>query len=283
MLSGHESVFVDTWNPARAIDLIRRYRVTATAGAPFHLESLLDLGADGNELSSLREFLTGAAPVSEELGRRAQAAGINSYRCYGLTEHPTVSCGRYNDPDHARLGTDGAPMRGVEIRVVAADGNDAPTGVDGEVQVQGPDQFIGYRDPALNADAFTFDGWLRTGDLGHLDGAGRLTITDRIKDVIIRGGETISSSQVEDVLNRHPLVAEGAVIAAPHPRFGEVVAAVVVLRAGATLTIEELRAHFAAAGMAKQKTPEKLAVVAELPRTSLGKVRKAELRRDHFS
>jgi acyl-CoA synthetase (AMP-forming)/AMP-acid ligase II len=158
----------------------------------------------------------------------------------------------------------------------------ARRGVDGEVFVSGPDQFIGYQDPALDSEAFTADGWFRTGDLGHLDAQGRLTITDRIKDVIIRGGETISSGQVEEVLNAHPAVADGVAVAAPHPRYGDVVAAVVVLKPGCELDLDGLRAHFAASGLARQKTPELLAVVDELPRTSLGKVRKAQLRSDHF-
>jgi acyl-CoA synthetase (AMP-forming)/AMP-acid ligase II len=103
----------------------------------------------------------------------------------------------------------------------------------------------------LNADAFTTDGWFRTGDLGHVDSAGRLTITDRIKDVIVRGGETISSGQVEEVLNGHPAVAEGAALAAPDARHGEVVAAVVALKPGAALDIDALVTHFVAAGLAK--------------------------------
>jgi non-ribosomal peptide synthetase component E (peptide arylation enzyme) len=151
------------------------------------------------------------------------------------------------------------------------------------VVVRGPEQFIGYRDADLNEDAFTADGWFRTGDLGHLDSEGRLTVTDRIKDIIVRGGETISSAQVEEVLIAHPAVSEGAVVAAPDPRYGEVVAAVVVLEPFARLDIEALRAHFSAAGLAKQKVPERLIVVDALPRTSLGKVRKAELRAAYFS
>jgi acyl-CoA synthetase (AMP-forming)/AMP-acid ligase II len=142
--------------------------------------------------------------------------------------------------------------------------------------------FIGYRDPSLDVEAFTADGWFRTGDLGHLDSDGRLTITDRIKDVIIRGGETISSGQVEDVLNTHPAVAEGSAVAAPDPRYGEIVAAVVVLKPGAEIDLDDLRAHFARSGLAKQKTPERLVIVDTFPRTALGKVRKAELRREHF-
>ncbi|MDT0323871.1 AMP-binding enzyme, partial [Streptomyces millisiae] len=137
------------------------------------------------------------------------------------------------------MGTDGKPMRGVTVRIVGPDGSEQAAGTDGEIVTQGPDQFIGYRDPALNKAAFTADGWFRTGDLGHLDTNGRLTITDRIKDVIIRAGETISSGQVEDVLNAHPAIAEGAAVAAPHPRYGDVVAAVVVLKPGVALDLDE--------------------------------------------
>lgn len=182
----------------------------------------------------------------------------------------------------ARLSTDGEPLPGSQVRVLGPDGTECGCGVDGEIVVQGPEQFVGYQDPRLNADSFTADGWFRTGDLGHIDEGGRLTITDRIKDVIIRGGETISSGQVEDVLNTHPAVAEGVAVAAPHPRYGDVVAAVVVLKPGATVDLDGIQAHFATSGLARQKTPERLVVVDAMPRTALGKVRKADLRARYF-
>jgi acyl-coenzyme A synthetase/AMP-(fatty) acid ligase len=215
LMSGSHTVFLDGWDPARAVVLGHEYGVTSTAGAPIHLEDILNLGDGGVALPALREFLVGAAPVSEELGRRAAAAGIATFRSYGATEHPTVTGEHAGEPEWARLSTDGKPLPGSSVRILAADGTDAPMGDDGEVVVQGPEQFVGYRDGALNADAFTADGWFRTGDLGHVDSAGRLTITDRIKDVIVRGGETISSGQVEVVLNSHPAVLEGAVVAGP--------------------------------------------------------------------
>ena len=148
--------------------------------------------------------------------------------------------------------------------------------------VRGPEQFVGYRDPALNDDAFTPDGWFRTGDLGRLDGEGRLTITDRIKDVIVRGGETISSSQVEEAVSTHPAVVEVAAVGAPDSRYGEAVAVVVVLRPGTTLDVSELRRHFVESGLARQKAPELLVIADALPRTALGKVKKAELRATYF-
>jgi acyl-CoA synthetase (AMP-forming)/AMP-acid ligase II len=282
LVTGARTIFIDGWDPALAVEVIHRFGVTCTAGTPFHLAGILDLGDTGDKLASLREFLVGAAPVAEEIGRRAAEAGISTFRSYGATEHPTVTGEHEGEPQWARLSTDGKPLPGSEIRIVGPDGADCPTGVDGEVVVRGPDQFIGYQDAALNAHAFTADGWFRTGDLGHVDAQGRLTITDRIKDVIIRGGETISSGQVEEVLNAHPAVADGVAVAAPHPRYGDVVAAVVVLKAGCALDLDGLRAHFVASGLARQKTPECIAIVDKLPRTSLGKVRKAQLRTDHF-
>lgn len=282
LISGSRSVFMDGWDPGTAVDLIHRHRVTATAGTPFHLEGLLDLGDTGDKLATLQEFLVGAATVTEEQGRRADAAGINTYRCYGSTEQPTITAARSYDAATARMGTDGKPMRGAAVRIIGPDGAELPVGIDGEIVTQGPDQFIGYQDPTLDHDAFTADGWFRTGDLGHLDTDGRLAVTDRIKDVIIRAGETISSGQVEDVLNAHPAVAEAAAVAAPHPRYGDVVAAVVVLKPSATVNLDGLREHFAVSGLARQKTPERLAIVDALPRTSMGKVRKAELRKEHF-
>jgi acyl-CoA synthetase (AMP-forming)/AMP-acid ligase II len=281
LLSGVRTVFMDRWDPAQAADVIDRFGITSTAGAPVHLQGLLDR-TEHTKLSTLREFLVGAAPVTEELGRRASAAGVNTFRSYGSTEHPTVTGAHDGEPEWARLGTDGKTLPGSSVRIVGPTGEELPIGRDGEVVTRGPEQFVGYRDPELNDGAFTVDGWFRTGDLGHLDADGRLTITDRIKDVIIRGGETISSNQVEDVLNAHPSIAEGAAVAAPDPRYGDVVGAVVVLRPGAALDLDGLRAHFALSALARQKTPERLAIVDALPRTALGKIRKAELRKHYF-
>ncbi|SPM40877.1 Acyl-CoA synthetase (AMP-forming)/AMP-acid ligase II [Mycobacterium numidiamassiliense] len=203
LMSGSRTVFLEKWDPRRAVEVIRDFRVTSTAGVPTHLQGILELGCTNGELATLREFLVGAAPVTEELGERAAAAGIATFRSYGATEHPTVSGVHTDEPRWARLRTDGRPMPGSVVRILAADGSEAPTDTDGEVVVRGPEQFVGYRDAQLDDEAFTDDGWFRTGDLGRLDADGRLIITDRIKDVIIRGGETISSAQVEDVLSAH--------------------------------------------------------------------------------
>ena len=159
-----------------------------------------------------------------------------------------------------------------------ADGRDVPDGQDGEILTRGPELFTGYTDPALNAAAFLPGGWFRTGDVGRIDADGYLTVTDRLKDIIIRGGENISSKEVEDLLITHPAVADVAVIPVPDPALGERVCAVVVTRPGFTFDVEQARAHFAAAGAARQKTPEVVVLVDELPRTPSGKVRKDVLR-----
>jgi cyclohexanecarboxylate-CoA ligase len=155
---------------------------------------------------------------------------------------------------------------------------DVPAGHDGEILTRGPELFTGYTDVTLNAAAFLPGRWFRTGDVGRLDGDGYLTVTDRLKDIIIRGGENISAKEVEDLLITHPAVADVAVIPSPDPVMGERVCAVVVLRPGFSFDLDQARAHFAAAGAARQKTPEVIAVTDELPRTPSGKVRKDVLR-----
>jgi acyl-CoA synthetase (AMP-forming)/AMP-acid ligase II len=189
-----------------------------------------------------------------------------------------VTAGRIADPLDLRADTDGRLLAGNEVRLVDAAGRDVPDGQQGEILTRGPELFTGYTDPTLNAAAFLPGGWFRTGDLGRIDASGHLTITDRLKDIIIRGGENISSKEVEDLLITHPAVADVAVIPVPDPALGERVCAVVVARPGSAFDVEAARAHFAAAGAARQKTPEVVVLVGELPRTPSGKVRKDVLR-----
>jgi len=282
MLLGTPTVVLDGWDPAVAIDRISRYGVTSTSGTPLHLATLLDALEAGAPLTTMREYLVGAATVPAALIARADALGIRAFRCYGSTEHPTISSGTPHDALAKRQFTDGRPTPGTTIRVVGPDGLDVATGVDGEVICRGPETFIGYRDPSLDEDTWLIDPagerWLRTGDIGNLDADGYLTITDRAKDVIIRAGETISSREVEDVLLTCPGVADAAVIAVPDEYYGEKVGAVIVPTPGSSPTLESVRLHFASSGLAKQKTPEYVELRSELPRTPIGKVRKADLR-----
>ena len=279
LLLGTPTVIMEAWDAALAATLIDRHAVTSCGGAPVQLSGLLDQRAVGTAtLGTLRECLTGAAPVPPSLIERAEAAGITAFRSYGSSEHPTVSAGSIADPLERRARTDGRLLSGNEVRLVDADGCDVPPGRDGEILTRGPELFMGYTDPVLNAAAFLPGGWFRTGDVGRIDGDGFLTVTDRLKDIIIRGGENISAKEVEDLLVTHPAVADVAVIPVPDPALGERVCAVVVARPGFTFDVEQAREHFAAAGAARQKTPEVVVLVDELPRTPSGKVRKDVLR-----
>jgi acyl-CoA synthetase (AMP-forming)/AMP-acid ligase II len=209
---------------------------------------------------------------------RADEAGVVAYRAYGLTEHPTISAGTVQDPLEKRAHTDGRVAPGNEVRILDDNGVEVPTGQDGEIVSRGSELFAGYRAAALTREAFTDDGWFRTGDVGRLDADGYLTITDRKKDIIVRGGEKISSKEVEDVLGTHPRVAEVAAVGSPDELYGERVAVFVVLRDGAELSLEDVGEHFRSRGVARQKTPEVIRVVASLPRTAAGKVQKVPLR-----
>ena len=272
-------VLMDQWDAALAAELIDRHKVTSSSGTPFHLSGMMAAAdADGHDLSSLRQYLVGAAPVPPSLIERCQRQGLAVYHCYGSSEHPTVTSGVAGDPLDKQLHTEGRAIPGSEMRFVDDDGEDVAPGADGEICTRGPELFMGYLDTALNAAAFLPGGWYRTGDIGRLDADGYLLITDRKKDIIIRGGENISSKEVEAQLLAHPAVADAAVVAAPDDRMGEVVRACVVLAPGASLTLEDVRDHFFAAGIAKQKTPERLSILPELPRNASGKILKHQLR-----
>ena len=157
-----------------------------------------------------------------------------------------------------------------------------PDGVPGEILSRGPDLCVGYTDPQLTAEAFSRDGWFRTGDMGIRDANGAVTITDRIKDVIIRGGENLSAGEIEEAVMQLSTVAEVAVVAAPDERLGEHVCAIVRLLADVTepLTLDSVCQHLEGIGLARQKWPEELRIVNDFPRTGTGKIRKVELRQE---
>ena len=281
---GTSTVLMDQWDPALAARLVAEYGVNSSAGAPFYLASMLDEAErQGTSLESLTNYMVGAASVPATLVERADAAGLPVYRGYGSSEHPVITTGTPADPLDKRAGTDGRVVPGSEIRLLDEDDDEVGTGEDGEIVSRGPDLFIGYTDPALNAESFLPGGWFRTGDIGRFDTEGYLTITDRKKDVIIRGGENIASKEVEDILARHTAVVEAAVVSQPDERYGERVAAFVQLRESADLTLDDVKDHFARAGVARQKTPEHLVIVDDFPRSMSGKVRKVELREQLWS
>lgn len=279
LCQGSPLVLMDQWDAALAAKLVEQYRVTSSSGTPFHLSGMLVAAeANGHDLSSLRQYLVGAAPVPASLIEACQRRGLAVYHCYGSSEHPTVTSGVVDDPLDKQLHTEGRAIIGSEMRFVDDDGNDVPAGEEGEICTRGPELFMGYLDPVLNEAAFLPGGWYRSGDIGRLDAEGFLLITDRKKDIIIRGGENISSKEVEAVLLGLDAVADAAVVAAPDDRMGEIVRACIVLSSGASLSLDDIRNHFSAAGIAKQKTPERLSIIDELPRNASGKVLKHALR-----
>jgi acyl-CoA synthetase (AMP-forming)/AMP-acid ligase II len=276
---GYKTILLDSWDAGIGARLVEEHAVTAMAGTPFFIESLIEAAESGaGDISSLRHGITGGAGVPPSLIERADLLGWRVARCYGATEGPSMTASASDDDLHYRSRTDGRPLFGNRIRIVDEAGGELAVGEEGEVVAVGPEHFVAYSDPKLNRDAFTPDGWLRTGDIGRLDEDGYLTITDRRKDIIIRGGENISSKEVEDVLAEHPAILASAVTGMPDPRYGERVCAFVVLEPGTTLELEAVQQHFAAAGVARQKTPERLIEIDDLPRTPAGKVKKHELR-----
>jgi cyclohexanecarboxylate-CoA ligase len=278
---GTGAVLMERWDAGEALALIARERVTYMVGAPTFLRDLAHHPRLGDhDVSSLRLFSCGGADVDPTLVREAAARlGCVAKRVYGSTEFPTVATTGPDDPPERRVDSEGRPIGAAEIRLVDEEDRAVGAGVEGEVLARGPELFLGYHDPVLNAEAFTPDGWFRTGDLGTVDAAGYLRITGRKKDIIIRKGENISAREVEDLLAGHPAIAEVAVVGLPDEAAGEIACAAVRLRPNAASpTLAQLSDHLLAQGLSKRKLPERLEVVADFPRTSSGKILKRVLR-----
>jgi acyl-CoA synthetase (AMP-forming)/AMP-acid ligase II len=280
LAAGGTTVVMDRWSARAAAALIEEHRITTSAGTPFFLSTLLDEAErSGRDISSLGRFLCGAAAVPPALVARSEAAGIVTWRTYGSTEHPAISSGGPMDPPDKRRLTDGRVTPGNEVRLLDEEGAEVVPGEEGEIVARGPKQFLGYQDPSADDGAFVDGTWFRTGDLGLFDEDGYLVVTDRVKDIIIRGGENISAREVEEALAGHPAIAEVAVCAAADEVWGEAVCAVVVPRPGESdPTVESLAGAAESAGLAAHKRPTRVVVTDALPRTATGKVRRRDLR-----
>ena len=267
---GSKVVLLDVWEPGAALDLIEDHACTfVVAATPFLHGLIRHPSLPDRDVSSLRVFACGGADVPPELIRAAtMALGCTVSRSYGSTEYPSATSSNDSDPLEKRAQTDGRAIGAAEVRLSS----------EGELQLRGPELFLGYLDDSLNTDAFTADGWFRTGDLARIDSAGYVEIIGRQKDIIIRGGENISAKEIEDQLLEHPAVAEVAVVSTPDPILGERVCAVVVPAAGETVSLPEIIEWLTARRMARQKLPESLVLTDELPRNPSGKVQKFLLR-----
>jgi acyl-CoA synthetase (AMP-forming)/AMP-acid ligase II len=272
---------LDQWDPREVLRLIESEDLNSAGGAPFFLTSLLDDPRCGDvHLERLHFQGMGGAPIPRAVVDRATRLGLTVFSKYGSTEHPSITGCNYDDPLDKRLSSNGRPMPGNEIRLVDPEGREVKPGEPGEILSRGPECFLGYTDSTLTAKVFDADGWYHTGDIGVLDLDGYLSITDRIADVIIRGGENISAAEIEELLMGLDEVAEVCVVAEPDERLGEHAAAVLRLRDGRTApSVQDLGQRLGAAGLSRQKWPEAVYQVEEFPRTPSGKVQKFVLRR----
>ena len=272
---------IDVWDPGRVLATMLDQQITSGNGATYFLISLLDHPDFSEEHRALMTYIgLGGSAVPAAVGERCAAMGISTVRSFGSTEHPSITGMKHQDtPLAKKIHTDGRPLPGVEIELRDEGGQAVGLGEPGEIWSKGPDCFVGYTDSALTAAAFDGDGWFGTGDVGVLDADGYLSIVDRKKDIIIRGGENISALEVEEQLLHLPAVAEAAVVAAPDARLGEHAAAFVRMQPGATPpSLEAVRAHLEQVGLARQKWPEEIRGVEDFPRTASGKVQKYVLR-----
>jgi cyclohexanecarboxylate-CoA ligase len=278
-LLGATAVWMDIWNAAEAARLIAAERVTFTMGATPFLRDLTYTEST-HDLGSLRLFISAGAPIPRRLVQDARARlGCAISAGWGMTENGLVTCNGLSDGEDKVFATDGSPLPGMELRVVEADGGDLAPGVEGDLVVRGPAQFVGYfRRPQFTAEAHTVDGWFRTGDRATLDPDGYVSITGRSKDVIIRGGENIPVVEVENLLYGHPSIAGVAIVAMADPRLVERACAVVIPREGRSITLADITAFLEREQLARYKFPERLEIVSEFPMTPSGKIQKFRLR-----
>ena len=276
---GTRTILMESWVARSAVDLIEKHNVVGTVAAtPFLVELAAAARESGKALPSLRYFACGGAAVPPDLIPAANAAFANlrAFRVFGASEVPLVTFGWPRD-ERLAASTDGAIVD-YAVRVVGDDGWEVPDGREGEILARGPGMMLGYADAEQTREAITADGYFRTGDLGTRTTDGALIITGRKKDLIIRGGENISAKEIEDALHLHPQVQEAAVVAMPHVRLGEGICAFVIPAGGEAPPADDLAAHIAAYGLAKQKIPERFEFRDQFPRTASGKVRKDLLR-----
>jgi acyl-CoA synthetase (AMP-forming)/AMP-acid ligase II len=271
------------WDPVEALELIQREKVNVVAGVPTVVRSLLEHpDASAYDLSSLASIAQGGSPVPPDLIGKIEdgfAKSVSPGNGYGLTETTSAVVSNSGEAYFARKDSVGLPVPTSDVRIVDEFGNDVPKGDIGEVWITGPNVVRGYwNKPEETAESFT-DGWFHTGDAGRVDDDGFVYVVDRIKDVVIRGGENVYCAEVEAALYEHPAVQDVAVVGVPDVQLGEEVAAVVRVRDGATVTAAELQAHVAAR-LARFKVPSivELLTDTDLPRNATGKLLKRDIR-----
>ena len=278
-----KSALMSRWDADAAVAYINEVGATASVGAtPFLVELVAAARRHKTRLPSMRLFACGGAAVPPQVINEACEALENcrAFRVYGSTETPVITQGFVGDGEQQLAAETDGLIYAYEVKILDEQGREVAPGEDGEIAARGAGMMLGYADPAQNEEAHDSEGFFLTGDIGHVTPDNAILITDRKKDIIIRGGENISAKEVEDVLHDHPDIGEVAVVGMPHERLGEGVCAYVVQRnAGDKLTLEAVAQFADQALLAKQKIPQHIELVTELPRTASGKVRKDVLRR----
>lgn len=278
LLRAH-AVLQDVWQPQEALGLITGEGVTFTMASTAFLSDLANTAMEnGTAVPTLRTFLCAGAPIPGALVERArEALGAKIVSAWGMTEMGAVTLTRLDDADERAIATDGAPLPGVEAKVVDEHGEALPPGVAGHLFVRACSAFGGYLKRA-HLNATDAQGWFDTGDLACIDAHGYIRISGRSKDVIIRGGENIPVVEIEALLYRHPGISQVAIVAWPDARLGERACAMVVPKAGVALDLPSLTAFLKAQGVATQYWPERLVLLDAMPTTPAGKIQKFKLR-----
>ncbi|MET8090722.1 long-chain fatty acid--CoA ligase [Micromonospora sp. NPDC005220] len=279
ILKGATMVIERGFEPGRALAQIERHGVTMLSGVPTTYQLLADHPAwASTDLSTLTKLTCGGSAVPARILNAYEARGLSFSQGYGMTEAAPGATALPPTMTRVKQGSVGLPHFFTDVRITDAAGAVLPAGAVGEIEVAGPNVFPGYHGlPEATAEAFTADGWFRSGDLGHLDADGYLYISGRLKDMIISGGENIYPLELEQLLTEVDGVTSAAVIGVPDERWGEVPWAIVTVREGASVDTATVRARLDGR-IARYKLPKNVVIVDELPRTASGKVRKADLR-----
>jgi fatty-acyl-CoA synthase len=278
LLKGGRVLLESSFDPGRTLALVERYGVTLMFGVPAMFNAIADQpGFAGADLSSVRTLMCGGAPVPEATIQRYLARGLAFVQGYGMTEASAGTLLLDRAQALTKAGSAGVPHFFTDVRVARPDGTDTAPGERGEVVVRGPNVMAGYwNQPEATAEVLS-GGWFHSGDVAVTDEDGYVYVVDRIKDVIISGGENIYPAEVENVLVEHPAVADAAVIGVPDEKWGEVGRAILVLRPGAEAEPDQI-AEFLLGRIAKYKIPKQYAFVDQLPRTPTGKILRKNLR-----
>lgn len=276
---GIKTVYQDVWDARIAAQMIQDEKVTYTmASTPFLADLTDNPDVRNYDTGSLRIFMCGGAPIPRVLTERAtRELDIKVLSLWGMSENGAVTITRPDDPMEKVFNTDGKAISGTEVRIVDENGQPLPPDTEGLLQSRGCSQFVGYmKKPEMHGT--DKDGWFDTGDYARMDADGYIRITGRAKDILIRGGENIPVVEVEEILYRHPAIADAAIVGMPDPRLGERGCAFVTLQPGASFGFAEMTSWLTDAKLARNYMPERLEVITEMPRTASGKIQKFKLR-----